>query len=185
MNLKSKKSIFIAGVCVLIVVAVLVIVLCAGGGLDKKVNKSLKTVQTATLNVAVKDGETEVYSLNKTMSFIDGGANVTTVTKKLNANTFDYKEETISEFIENITAKDSVSLNLNKKNLGDKTKDGNVVTVTVLKSNANEFFGVTDAKADSDILVVFVFANNKLQSITITYQLISGKSVELTATYTY
>ena len=114
MNLqrKSLKLVIIASIISLILST---LVGCFGGGVSKKVDKSLKTVQSATLNVAVKDGDTEVYSLNKTISFIDGGANVITVTKKLNPNTFDFKEETLSEFVENTTGKDVISLNLNKE----------------------------------------------------------------------
>lgn len=184
MKVKAKKNIKIAFISLLISIMSFTLIGCSGN-LSKKVVKSLKSVKTATVMVAVKDGETEVYCLNKTMSFIDGGANVATTTKKLNPNSFGFKEETLNEFVENATAKDSILLNLNKKIFESIDKDGDVTTVKVLKSKANEFFGVADAKANSDVVARFVFEKKKLKSISLSYTLVSGRTVELTATYTY
>ena len=98
---------------------------------------------------------------------------------------FGLKEETISEFVESATAKDSLSLDLSKEMFSSKDKSGKETTVVVSKANANAFFGVTDAKANTDVNVKFVFEKNKLTSISIAYSLVSGKTVEMTATYTY
>lgn len=189
MKEKAKKNIKIAVISaialVLVGAIVLTVVLCFSGDLSKKVEKSLKSAQTAAISVAVKDGETYVYGLEKSISFIDGGANVTTTTKKLNQNSFGLKEETISEFVESATAKDSLSLDLSKEMFSSKDKSGKETTVVVSKANANAFFGVTDAKANTDVNVKFVFEKNKLTSISIAYSLVSGKTVEMTATYTY
>ena len=189
MKEKTKNNIKIAVISaialVLVSAIVLTAVLCFGGGLSKKVDKSLKSAKTATISVAVKDGESCVYSLEKAISFIDGGANVTTTTKKLNPNSFGFKEETLNEFVESATAKDSLSLNLSKEIFSSKETSGKETTAVVSKANANAFFGVTDAKANTDVTVKFVFEKNKLVSISIVYTLVSGKVVEMTATYTY
>lgn len=183
---KNIKLVVIGAIALILVVAIaLTVILCFSGNLSKKVEKSLESVQTATVSVAVKDGDTYVYGLEKSISFIEGGANVTTTTKRLNQNAFGLKEETLNEFVESATAKDSLSLNLSKEMFASKNKSRKETTVVVSKENANAFFGVTDAKADTDVNVKFVFEKNKLASISIAYSLVSGKTVEMTATYTY
>ena len=58
-------------------------------------------------------------------------------------------------------------------------------SATVSKEQANAFFGVDNAGANSDVTVKFVFERKELKSIQIAYVLVSGKTVEMTATYTY
>ena len=188
MKLSKKTTFLIAGVSTLVAVITLTLVLVltlGGGSLGKKIDKSLKSVKTATVSVAVSDGESLVYGTDKTLTFIEGGANAVTVTKKLEQNHFELKEETLSEFIANASAKDLISLNLDEEIIGKQTKSEDGITVKVAKEKANDFFGVVDAKANSDITVKFLFKKNKLQSIYLSYTLMSGRTVEITATYTY
>ena len=186
-NVKKKVKIaVISGVALILIAAItLTVILLLGNNLPKKVERSLTSAETATVTVAVKDGETYVYGFEKTMSFIEGGANVTTTTKKLNPNTFGLKEETLNEFVESATAKDSISLNLSEEIFSSVDKTGSEISAIVSKEQANAFFGVDNAGANSDVTVKFVFERKELKSIQIAYVLVSGKTVEMTATYTY
>ena len=176
-HLKKIISVLLVAICLFSLTA------CASKT-ERYVDKSLKSVKGVTLSVVVKDGDETVYSMDKQIDLIKGGANVTTETKRLNPNDFALKSETLSEFVADLTAKDVLRLNLSKDVIDGKKKS-NVYNGTVEKTNANVFFSVEDARAGSDVTVKITFKRRKLQTIDLFYTLTSGRTVEMSAVYTY
>lgn len=149
------------------------------------IKSSQKTAQTVEWNLEMKDGDTVVYACAKTITFTEeNSATVKTTESKLNSS-FALETEENTDIVENATKESMFTLSLAKNAVQSYEYADHCLSVVVAKDKVGDVFGWENAEVKDAVEIVFVFDNQKLVSVSATFQTASGKNAVYNATYAY
>lgn len=152
--------------------------------INEGIQSTIGEVKTVVSDFSVTDSDVKVYGYKREIKLNGENAEVQTTVGKIAQNTFIYQEDVDYAIVEGLKGEDVFSLNLLGVFFEYEVKD-NLLTGTIKAKDIDEFFGIEDAKAQTDATVTLTLDGEKLVGVTVTYGMVGGKEVNLTVTYAY
>jgi len=151
---------------------------------QNKMIESLKTVQKIKSDLVVTDNDVVVYEYLKELNFTsDSNAQVIETTKTLDQS-FNLREEIITDTIQNVDKSKLLSINLTKGNFNSYSIDNQNFTGEISKEKISNVFNESIVIKDVAKMMIY-FENNVVVKMECTYLTETNKTVKITTTYEY
>ena len=173
----------------LVLVMVMVCTSCdKAKGFDDYANDlsdSMNTVKTITINAKAFDSIILVYEYNNETSLLEtGDADVTKTITSLN-NSFELETKTEKSVIENVQRDKLLNFNFNKDLMDNLVVEGNKITCTLNSENLKSLLNASDLTINGEAKCEFIFTDNKINNIKVSFDTVSSKNVEVNVSYLY
>ena len=182
-----KKKIIIIASAVLVVIATLLVVIFSSQTM-KKCQKWITNSQNNLVHVQtvfeVTDKQEKVFVYRETVEIIDGNAEVTKATSRLNTS-FEFSTIEESSYVENVNRESLLNFTFDKRYFKESSLKKNTFTATVTGQYLAEFFGGEALEISGDAQATLSFDGKRLQTAQITFTLNSGKQVKITVQCQY
>ncbi len=178
-----KKAVIISLVAVLCV-TLLVCTACNAqlNSISKAQKSAAEKVTSFDCVATVTDGGTVVYVYSKNLTLMTDSMSVTTVESKLNSSfVLEEKSTSVDMLLDRSHIK---SVSLTSKNVSEIQETAEGLQCKVSNDNISSLFGV-NVQADGDAVVTVSMQGDVLNTITVSFATLSGKSVVVEYSYKY
>jgi hypothetical protein len=153
----------------------------------KMIDKSRDKFTLLTTQITVMDGEQTVYKYSENVEMVEGNAEITKSTSKLNSS-FEFSTVEDIQVVENANRDKFINFVLDKNLIEEAKFEKDILTLSVKGENLAKFLSYSsqDFKTDEQtVTATLTFENKLLKTAVLNFTLQSGKTVKLTLTCNY
>lgn len=154
--------------------------------LENVILYSMENTYLVTTKSSIKDGSTEVYKLERTITITDNETmSGSTVTNYYNLNSSFTLEKSIKvDYFENLNSKELFGLQIDESYFASSSINSSSVTLVIKKDKTTECFNDDSVVSSSDINVNMTIIDYKITDLTYNYTL-DNKTISSVTSYKY
>ncbi len=154
--------------------------------LENVILYSMENTYLVTTKSSIKDGTTEVYKLERTITITDNETmSGSTVTNYYNLNSSFTLEKSIKvDYFENLNSKELFGLQIDESYFSSSSINSTSVTLVIKKDKTTECFNDESVVSSSDINVNMTISDYKISELTYNYTL-DNKTISSVTSYKY